>query len=140
MGFAVYATAHAGSARELVASLAGYPLRVPAEEIAGLGLVLSLDAWQADGEVRRRATRTEALGVGPGGGIAIETLADERGGALVGTASVAWLAGSGGSVSAVADELAVRTALLGTVATAVGSDDGAGERLRAAARERGLLA
>jgi hypothetical protein len=50
------ATAHATSVDEFVYSLAGYPLRVPALEIAEIDLLVLLDAW-LDGRGFRREVR-----------------------------------------------------------------------------------
>ena len=60
-GYHLAATAHAFSAQEFVASLAGYPLRVPLAEIAALELVVALDAWRDGAEVSREVREVTAL-------------------------------------------------------------------------------
>jgi hypothetical protein len=52
-GYQLAATAHATSVDEFVYALAGYPLRVPIEEIAAIDLLVLLDAW-LDGRGARR--------------------------------------------------------------------------------------
>jgi hypothetical protein len=73
--YQVLATAHAGGAADLIAQLSGYPLRLPADAIAALDLVLWLDAWLEDGEVRRQARSLERLVATTGGGVEIARLA-----------------------------------------------------------------
>jgi energy-coupling factor transporter ATP-binding protein EcfA2 len=85
-GYQLMATAHALSVDEFVFSLAGYPLRVPAAEIAAVDLLVLLDAW-LDGRGVRREVRTIvhlAAGTEPGS-LAPVVLAERarRGGALV---------------------------------------------------------
>jgi energy-coupling factor transporter ATP-binding protein EcfA2 len=56
-GYQLVGTAHATSVDEFVYSLAGYPLRVPANEVAQIDLLVLLDAWY-DGERVRREVRS----------------------------------------------------------------------------------
>jgi energy-coupling factor transporter ATP-binding protein EcfA2 len=67
-GYQLAATAHATSVDEFVYSLSGYPLRVPAAEIAAIDLLVLLDAW-LDGRGVQREVRSVvhlALGSEPG--------------------------------------------------------------------------
>lgn len=67
-GFGLAATAHAASVPDLVAALTGYPLRVPLAEVAGIDLVLVLEAEEEEGRHRRRVSGAWALSpVGVGG-------------------------------------------------------------------------
>ena len=63
-GYQLLATAHATSVDEFVYSLAGYPLRVPAEEIAAIDLLVLLDAWLDGKGVRRDVHAILSLKVG----------------------------------------------------------------------------
>jgi len=76
-GFQFLGTAHATSAEEFVGTLAGYPLRVPAADIARVHLVVVLAAWDDGGIFRREARAIASLAPvdRPGGGIAIDALA-----------------------------------------------------------------
>jgi energy-coupling factor transporter ATP-binding protein EcfA2 len=74
-GYQVLATAHATGAADLIAQLAGYPLRLPAGAIVALEHVLWLDAWVEEGEVRRQARTLERLVAIEGGGIEVACLA-----------------------------------------------------------------
>jgi type IV secretory pathway ATPase VirB11/archaellum biosynthesis ATPase len=56
-GYQLAGTAHATSVDEFVYSLAGYPLRIPAAEIAEIDLLVLLDAWH-DGRIVRREVRS----------------------------------------------------------------------------------
>lgn len=76
-GFQLVATAHATSAEELVGSLAGYPLRVPAAELAALRIVVILDAQRAGQAVRRRVRAVVALEATARGGIRLHQLVDD---------------------------------------------------------------
>ena len=63
-GYAVYATAHAGSAAGLVDLLSAYPLSVPLADIAALSTVVVLDARPAKSEpssLQRRITSCHGL-------------------------------------------------------------------------------
>jgi energy-coupling factor transporter ATP-binding protein EcfA2 len=60
-GYQLLATAHATSVDEFVYSLAGYPLRVPAEEIAAIDALVLLDAWMDGHGVRREVKAIVAL-------------------------------------------------------------------------------
>lgn len=68
-GYTVYATAHAGSATQLVELLADAPLGVPLHDIASLGIVVTLDSGSpaADGDSVRRVTSCTGLSLAPGG-------------------------------------------------------------------------
>jgi hypothetical protein len=44
-GFRVYATAHADAVSDFIRLLAAPPLRVPARDIASLGTIIEIDAW-----------------------------------------------------------------------------------------------
>ncbi|MDQ3044378.1 MAG: hypothetical protein M3R06_04395 [Chloroflexota bacterium] len=60
-GYQLAATAHAFNAQEFVASLAGYPLRVPLAEIVAFHLVVALDAWNDGTEIHREVREVTAL-------------------------------------------------------------------------------
>lgn len=67
-GYQLAGTAHAISVDEFIYSLSGYPLRIPAAEIAAIDLLVLLDAW-LDGRAVRREVRSIihlALGAEPG--------------------------------------------------------------------------
>ena len=75
-GFGLAATAHATSVEGFVQSLAGYPLRVPATEIAALDLVVQLDAWWEADTVRREVAAISRLTpTAEGGGLHVHWLA-----------------------------------------------------------------
>lgn len=78
-GFQIVATAHATSAEELVGSLAGYPLRVPAAELAALRILVFLEARRAGEAVERRVRAVVALEATARGGIRLLHLADDAG-------------------------------------------------------------
>lgn len=74
-GFLLAATAHATRVEDLVGSLAGYPLRIPPEEIAAVDLVILLDAWEEHGVIRREITEIAALAAVPGrNGVRVDRL------------------------------------------------------------------
>ncbi len=85
-GYQLLATAHALSVDEFVYSLAGYPLRVPAAEIAAIDLLVLLDAWFDGNGIRREVRAIVRLkgGIEPGS-LAPVVLAerDRRNGSLV---------------------------------------------------------
>lgn len=65
-GYAIYATAHAGSASQFVALLAEEPLNVPPRDIAALGVIVMLNARPAGagsepGRPQRRITGCHGL-------------------------------------------------------------------------------
>lgn len=60
-GFQVAATAHATSVEEFVYALSNYPLRVTAEEIRAVDLLLLLDAWRAGERIERRVRAVVSL-------------------------------------------------------------------------------
>jgi energy-coupling factor transporter ATP-binding protein EcfA2 len=74
-GYQLFATAHATSLDELIYSLAGYPLRIPLDEIAGLGVVVLLDVWIEAGEIRRQVSSISLLRPEARGGLTPEALA-----------------------------------------------------------------
>jgi hypothetical protein len=74
-GFQLFATAHATAVDELIYSLAGYPLRIPLDLVAALGIVILLDVWVASDEVRRQVSAIHRLQVDPSGGLTPEPLA-----------------------------------------------------------------
>jgi hypothetical protein len=85
-GYQLMATAHALSVDEFVYGLAGYPLRVPAVEIAAIDLLVLLDAWFDGSGVRREVRALVRLAVGSEpGSLAPMVLMqrDRRGGPLV---------------------------------------------------------
>jgi energy-coupling factor transporter ATP-binding protein EcfA2 len=117
-GYQLAATAHATSVDEFVYGLAGYPLRVPAAEIAAIEVLVLLDAW-LDGRGVRREVRSIvhlALGSEPGS-LAPVVLAERerRGGRLaVDVAAARELYGRlGGDPAALADEIGRRAAAMG---------------------------
>lgn len=63
-GYQLLGTAHATSVDEFVYSLAGYPLRVPALEIAALDLLVLLDVWREGDMVRREVRAVVNLAAG----------------------------------------------------------------------------
>jgi hypothetical protein len=67
-GYQLAGTAHATSVDEFIYSLAGYPLRIPAAEIAEIDLLVLLDAWLDGHTVRREVKKIVhlSLGVEPG--------------------------------------------------------------------------
>ena len=144
-GFRVLATAHAAGAADLVALLAGYPLRLPPAAIAALGLVLVLDTWSEAGEVRRVARELSALRATESGGIAITELSG-RGRTETESELDRDAAGEhvmerqeGGRVAAVAAEVAVRAATLRRLAAEDGTPaDRVGSVLAAASAAAGL--
>jgi energy-coupling factor transporter ATP-binding protein EcfA2 len=69
--FRVFATAHASSARDLVAQLAGYPLRVPLAGVARLDVVVRIEAWKASGKIRRAVTEITAFDLSERDGIVL---------------------------------------------------------------------
>jgi hypothetical protein len=84
-GYQLLATAHATSVDEFVYSLAGYPLRIPATEIAAIDLLVLLDAWRDGQKVRREVRSIILLTVGSEpGSLASVVLAERehRGGSL----------------------------------------------------------
>jgi energy-coupling factor transporter ATP-binding protein EcfA2 len=90
-GYQLMATAHALSVDEFVYGLAGYPLRVPAVEIAAIDVLVLLDAWFDGSGVRREVRAIVRLAVGSEpGSLAPVVLAqrDRRGGTL----AVEWAA------------------------------------------------
>lgn len=72
--FRMFATAHASSARDLVAQLAGYPLRVPLAGLARLDVVVRIDACPEGGEVRRAVTEISAFELTDRDGILLHPL------------------------------------------------------------------
>lgn len=74
-GYGLAATAHATTVEEFVYRLAGYPLRVPATEIAALDLVLLLDAWREGDTTHRQVAHLVTLTSATGGGIRVDPLA-----------------------------------------------------------------
>ena len=79
-GYQLAATAHAESVEQFIYTLAGYPLRIPAEEIAAIDLLLLLDAWLEGGTVRREVRAIVNLAAGPSpGSLMPVTLAHRRG-------------------------------------------------------------
>jgi hypothetical protein len=142
-GFAVYATAHAGSARDLIASPAGYPLRLPPADIAALGMVLTLDAWEEAGRVRRVARELAALRATPAGGVEVATLA-RRGRAAAASeldlaaAAAAW-AGGAPRGRALGAEVNARAAILRELAAGpVARPEDVAEALATAGAAAGL--
>jgi hypothetical protein len=76
-GYQLLATAHATSVDEFVYGLAGYPLRIPAAEIAAIDLLVLLDAWLNGRDVRREVRSIVNLAVGSEpGSLAPVVLAD----------------------------------------------------------------
>lgn len=74
-GYGLAATAHATTVEEFVYALAGYPLRVPAAEIAAIDLVLVLDAWRERDVIHREVRHLASLAPSVGGGIHVDPLA-----------------------------------------------------------------
>lgn len=123
-GFGLAATAHARSVTEFVQSLAGYPLRVPAAELAAFDLVVVLDAWRDGGGVRRqvRSIATLAAAGGADNGLTIGTIVERRalgaGLTLDLGAADALFTRLGGNPARLQDEVAERmAALTGLVAS-----------------------
>lgn len=79
-GYQMLATAHATSVDEFVYSLAGYPLRVPALEIAEIDLLVLLDAWLDGRGVRREVRAIVNLTVGTEPGSLSPVILAERSG------------------------------------------------------------
>jgi energy-coupling factor transporter ATP-binding protein EcfA2 len=128
-GFGLAATAHATSAAELVRSLAGYPLRVPVEAIAALGLVVHLDAWLAGDAVRREVASVTGLVATPGRGLTLlpfvarsgrgtRSVVDLRAAAMV-AAPLGWT----GDEAALRREVGERAAALAAMADAGSEGD-----------------
>jgi len=111
-GFRVLATAHASAAQELVGELAGYPLRIPAPEIAALQLVVVLRAWRADGGIRRRLVELTGLQASERGGIALHSILRPGSQTLDEEAAAAWLWESGQPSLDTDGDLARRAAAL----------------------------
>lgn len=117
-GFGIAATAHATSVEGFVQSLAGYPLRVPAGEIATLDLIVQLDAWWETNAVRREVAAISCLRQTPdGGGLHVHRLAvrPRRGAPLA--IDPAAVAGSGATADAhdIAHEVEGRAVILSTL-------------------------
>jgi energy-coupling factor transporter ATP-binding protein EcfA2 len=72
--FRVFATAHASSARDLVAQLAGFPLRVPLAGVARLGVAVRIEAWRDAGDIRRAVTEVTAFDRSDRDGIVLRPL------------------------------------------------------------------
>lgn len=79
-GYQLAATAHATSVEEFIYSLAGYPLRIPAEEIQAIDLLVLVDAWREPDGIKRRVREVVILSA-PSGQARIEPriIADGRG-------------------------------------------------------------
>ena len=76
-GYRLAATAHATTVEGFVQTLAGYPLRVPADAIAAIDLVVVLDAWKEGETVRREVAMVAALALTPDGkGLHVERLVE----------------------------------------------------------------
>lgn len=73
-GFAILATAHAASGLEFAGTLAGAPLRLPADQVAAFEFVAAIAPAGASAS-GRRVTGMWRLAATPGGGIAVESLA-----------------------------------------------------------------
>jgi energy-coupling factor transporter ATP-binding protein EcfA2 len=89
--FRIFATAHATSAQDLVAQLAGYPLRVPMAGIARLDVVVRIDARREGGDILRAVTEVSALESSPRGGIVVRPFLDSPKRTLMDDAVQAWL-------------------------------------------------
>lgn len=117
-GYRLAATAHATSVEGFVQSLAGYPLRVPAAEIAAIHALVLLDAWHDGTLIRREVATIAALSLTPdGSGLCVERLVEraDRGTPpefdLVGTAAVVERL-TGRPPSDIAQEIGERAAAL----------------------------
>ncbi len=88
--FRIFATAHATSAQDLVAQLAGYPLRVPLAGIARLGAVIRLEARIDAGIVRRAVTEVTAFDVSHHDGIVLRPFLNPGENSLDHGAARAW--------------------------------------------------
>lgn len=78
-GYQLVGTAHATSVDEFIYSLAGYPLRIPAQEIAAIDLLVLVDAWLDGRSVRREVRSVVHLALGrESGGIAPIVLASRE--------------------------------------------------------------
>jgi energy-coupling factor transporter ATP-binding protein EcfA2 len=120
-GYQLMATAHALSVDEFVYSLAGYPLRIPAAEIAAVDLLVLLDAWLDGRGVRREVRAIVQLAVGSEpGSLAPVLLADRarRGGPLVVDRAIAetLLERLGGDSSTLWTEIECRSRHMGALA------------------------
>ncbi|HEV2107817.1 MAG TPA: hypothetical protein VGR16_06105 [Thermomicrobiales bacterium] len=60
-GFAIYATAHAESVSGLIRMLADPPLRAAPQDIASLGTIVEMDAWNDPTAVRRQVAGCHGL-------------------------------------------------------------------------------
>jgi hypothetical protein len=78
-GYQIAATAHATSVEEFIYSLAGYPLRITADELKAFDLLVLLDAWRTPGAIHRTIRQVVVLS-GPSGAGQIEPriIADGR--------------------------------------------------------------
>ncbi|HEY7031798.1 MAG TPA: type II secretion system protein E [Thermomicrobiales bacterium] len=114
-GYQLAATAHATSVDEFVYGLAGYPLRVPAAEIAEIDVLVLLDAWMDGRGVRRevRSVVNLALGSEPGSLAPVVVAEREGRGGLLAVdvaAAQAVFGRLGGNPGAMADEIERRAA------------------------------
>lgn len=74
-GFAIAATAHATTIDEFVASLTGYPLRIPDAALAAFEVVIILAAYRdPGGRIVRHVESVWCLAAGPHGGLRVERL------------------------------------------------------------------
>ena len=103
--FRVFATAHASSTQDLVAQLAGYPLRVPLAGIARLDVVVRLEAWRDRGSVHRAVTEVTALDPSERDGIVLRPMLAANARSLDRAAARMWfdeVQGRGDEVSMIA--------------------------------------
>jgi energy-coupling factor transporter ATP-binding protein EcfA2 len=99
-GYQLAATAHATSVEEFIYSLAGYPLRLPADEIQAIDLLVLLDAWRTPDGIHR-AVRQVVMLSGPSevGRIGPRIVADGRDGDLSAANDLAAVLDARGSAS-----------------------------------------
>ena len=118
-GFGLAATMHARSTVELVQTLTGYPLRVPAAEVAAFQVAVILDAWLTAEGIRREVRSVAALVAADAGGLRIADLVSRS--ARGGDCTHDWEAAAtlvtrpGGGFSGLERELAGRAACLETL-------------------------
>jgi energy-coupling factor transporter ATP-binding protein EcfA2 len=65
-GYQLAATAHATSIEEFIYSLAGYPLRITADELKAIDLLVLLDAWREPDGIRRSVRQVVTLSASSG--------------------------------------------------------------------------